>query len=234
MKIVLVQFREKQETLEHEKACIARDLKINVKDFICYNATKHDLSGLDIADYDAFIFGGSGEFCVSTETEMIDTMRKNCKVLLANIIEHNAPSLFICFGFHILSDYLGVFVKKDPERKEIGTTRIYFTEAGSKDPLFAHLGHHLLAQQAHNDSIHEFPEGVFPLAESRRCPVQAYRVKRYIYAMQFHPELQREDMFKRLSFYSDEYNTDHSKFKESTEAQRILQNFKEIVLNKKE
>ena len=231
-KIVLVQFRTDEEIILHEKECIARELNVEVKQLICYNATQHDLSGLIVSDYDAFIFGGSGEFCVSTEDELINVMRQNMKVLFGNIVDNNIPSLFICFGFHMISDYLGLFIRKDPSRAEIGTAHIYLTENGKEDPLFAHVGHQFLAQQAHNDSVIEFPDGVFPLAESKRCPVQAYRVKRYIYALQFHPELQRDDMFKRLSSYSDEYNTDHSKFKESTEAKLILQNFKEIIEKK--
>ena len=233
MKIVLVQFRSEENSTIHERECIARDLAITTKDLICYNALQHDLSGLNVHDYDAFIFGGSGEYCVSTEDANINQMRKNIKVVLQKIVEENIPSLFICFGFHMLSDFLGVIVKKDSDKKEIGTTRIYLTDSGLKDPLFSNFGTHILVQQAHNDSIVNYPEGVIPLAESSRCSQQAYRVKSHIYAMQFHPELQREDMFKRLSYYSDEYNTDYSKFKDSKEASKIIHNFKQLVIKKK-
>ncbi len=232
MKIVLVQFRNDPQTLAHEQECILRDLQLDKTELICYNALKQDLSSLDVTNYDAFVFGGSGEISISSEDETIKILRNNVKVLIDNILKQNIPSLFICLGFHILSDHQGQFVKKDTTKAEIGTTNIYLTPEGITDPLFNNLPKQFKVQEAHNDAIHELPQNAVLLAESKRCLLQAYKIGKYVYAVQFHPELQREDMFKRLSFYSDMYNTDHSKFQESKDAVKILENFKEIIKNK--
>ncbi len=232
MKIVLVQFRIDKQVLAHEQDCILRDLQLEKKQLICYNALKQDLSSLEVENFDAFIFGGSGELSISQEDETIKILRNNVKVLIDNILKQNIPSLFICLGFHILSDHQGQFVKKDTTKAEIGTTNIYLTPEGITDPLFNNLPKQFKVQEAHNDAIHELPQNAVLLAESKRCLLQAYKIGKYVYAVQFHPELQREDMFKRLSFYSDMYNTDHSKFQESKDAVKILENFKEIIKNK--
>ena len=74
-KIVLVQFRTQKEVLDHEAECIARDLSIPQEKLIVYNAIQHDLSNLDVTKYNGFIFGGSGEVSVSSNNQLVKTIR---------------------------------------------------------------------------------------------------------------------------------------------------------------
>jgi GMP synthase (glutamine-hydrolysing) len=55
----------------------------------------------------------------------------------------------------------------------------------------------------HKESVQEVPPGATLLAGSATCPVQMIRVKRNIYATQFHPELDGPGIVLRINIYKD-------------------------------
>ena len=230
--IALIQFREDREMASQELECVARDLGINEEQITVYNATKQDLSSIKVENFSAFIFGGSGDISLSDGTEVVKTIKNNIKILILRVVEFDVPSLFICLGYHLFSDYLGESVTKNPKQSESGTTKVYLTSNAMSDALFSGIKKQLIVQEAHHDSIQNLPKAAVLLAENPRCPIQAYRVKKNIYAMQFHPELQKKDMLFRLNHYSEKYETDKSKFKESVETLKIMKNFVKIYQKK--
>jgi GMP synthase (glutamine-hydrolysing) len=229
IKIALVQFRLNQDMALHEQKCILRDLQIPMNQLTAFDAINHDFNSFELVDFDGFIFGGSGDISVSSDNDIIIRVKNHTNNLIKKIIISDTPSLFICLGYHLLSDYLAEPVKKIYNQSESGTTKVELTPAGLSDPIFQGLTKQIIVQQAHNDSIEFLPKNASLLAENQKCPIQAFKIKNNVYAMQFHPELQKEDMLIRLKNYSNKYPSDKSIFQESKETVKIMQNFKQII-----
>ena len=94
--------------------------------------------------------------------------------------------------------------RPDVSRAEVGTLRLFLTDAGHEDPIFAPLGDSFFGQMGHEDYVVELPPGATLMASSERIENQAYRFDdRPIYCTQFHPELNGEDLLARVQHYPE-------------------------------
>jgi GMP synthase (glutamine-hydrolysing) len=107
--------------------------------------------------------------------------------LIRSAIEREIPVLGICLGAQLIAKALGAEVSRNPE-KEIGWYDVSLTEAGRRDPLFAHFRETESIFHWHGDSF-DLPEGAAHLASSSACPHQAFRYRDRVYALQFHLEV---------------------------------------------
>ena len=89
---------------------------------------------------------------------------------------------------------------------ELGTYTIELSEAGVRDELFGALPKQCMAQIGHKDHVTRLPDGTVHLASSVLCDHQALRVEGApIWASQFHPELDGDDVRRRIERYILEY-----------------------------
>lgn len=102
-------------------------------------------------------------------------------------IDAGLPVLGICLGAQLIAAALGAAVVRNPV-KEIGWSTVKPTSAGSRDPLFKHLGRSEQIFQWHGDTFH-LPEGSELLAETDACRNQAFRYGGNVYGLQFHLEV---------------------------------------------
>ena len=100
------------------------------------------------------------------------------------------PILGICLGSQIIARSFGKPVYRN-KATEIGFCPVQLTEAGQADPIFAGLGSELRPMQWHEDTF-DLPDEATRLATSDAALNQAYRIGRSTYAVQFHPEVDRE------------------------------------------
>jgi GMP synthase-like glutamine amidotransferase len=96
------------------------------------------------------------------------------------------PVLGICLGAQIMARAYGGEVYR-LNRVEAGFHPVELTREGAQDPLFAGLGPSLTVYQSHFEAVRGMA-GV-TLATGKACPIQAFRVGRAAYAMQFHLEV---------------------------------------------
>jgi GMP synthase-like glutamine amidotransferase len=105
------------------------------------------------------------------------------------VIERGMPYLGVCLGHQLLGSALGGEVGKAPQA-EVGVLDVELTEAGRADPLFEGIADRFKALQWHGAEVRRAPPGATVLAHSPLCAVQAMRVGRRAYGMQYHCEIQ--------------------------------------------
>ena len=98
------------------------------------------------------------------------------------------PYLGVCLGHQLLGAALGGRVGKAPQA-EVGILDVELTAAGRVDPLFEGIADRFKALQWHGAEVAEAPPGATVLAHSPLCAVQAMRVGRHAYGMQYHCEI---------------------------------------------
>jgi GMP synthase-like glutamine amidotransferase len=76
---------------------------------------------------------------------------------------------------------------------EIGVAQFRVTADAAQDSVFGHLaGKEAIAAEWHKDYITDLPDEAVVLAGNDVCPVQAFRLGKNVYGVQFHPEIDSE------------------------------------------
>jgi GMP synthase-like glutamine amidotransferase len=104
------------------------------------------------------------------------------------VTKRKMPFLGVCLGHQLLADALGGSVGRMAEA-EVGLMEISLSGVGRGDPLFAGTDDPMACLQWHGCEIGAMPQGGEILAASAGCPIQAIRVGRHAYGLQFHVEL---------------------------------------------
>ena len=103
--------------------------------------------------------------------------------------ELKRPFLGVCLGHQLLADALNGTC--GPQRPpEVGILDIELTEAGKTDPVLAGLPHRMKALQWHGVQVAQAPDDAVVLARSDVCSIQAMRIGRHAYSMQYHVEIE--------------------------------------------
>jgi GMP synthase-like glutamine amidotransferase len=98
------------------------------------------------------------------------------------------PFLGICLGHQLLAAALGGEVSR-MAAPEVGIRDVALTRAAASDRLFAGLASPLQCLQWHGAEVKTLPAGAVVIAGNAACPVQAMRVGRHAYGIQFHVEV---------------------------------------------
>ena len=130
------------------------------------------------------VLGGSMGACDDDGVPWLAEVRS----MLAEAAERQVPVLGICLGAQMLAAACGGRVERSGTGGEIGLGDIDINDEGRKDSLFSGMPSRVQAAQWHVDEITDLPAGAVLLASSPRCAVQAFRLGRRAWGVQFHPE----------------------------------------------
>ena len=108
------------------------------------------------------------------------------KSFIRRVVADGTPYLGICLGGQLLAAALGARVVSN-RWEELGSLPVTLTAEGCCDSLFAGMPVEFDTFQWHHDSF-DIPEGGVLLASSAACPHQAFRMGKYAWGVQFHPE----------------------------------------------
>jgi GMP synthase (glutamine-hydrolysing) len=112
------------------------------------------------------------------------------QALIARCIAAGKAVVGICLGSQLIGEALGAAHGQSPE-KEIGKFPITLTEAGRKNPKFAHFGDRLAVGHWHND-MPGLTAAATVIAASEGCPRQIVEYGEFVYGFQCHMEFTPE------------------------------------------
>lgn len=110
------------------------------------------------------------------------------KAAIRQWVRSGKPYLGVCLGHQLLADALGGRVGPGAE-PEVGLLSVALTGEGRDDPLFRGAPDDGICFQWHGAEVLAPPAGARVLARSDACPVQAMRVGRFAYGVQYHQEV---------------------------------------------
>jgi GMP synthase-like glutamine amidotransferase len=152
----------------------------------------------DPRDYDAVLtFGGAMHPDQVDSHPWLDEER----ALLAELIADDVPLLGVCLGAQLVAAAAGANVRLADE-PEIGWYAVDTTAEAARDPLLEPLTPRFDALEWHSYEF-SLPPGATPLAASQRC-LQAFRVGRRAWGIQFHAEVTLTDFNTWLTDYGSD------------------------------
>ena len=159
---------------------------------------------LNLDDYSAVIVGGGPYNVSDDENSKSDEqirLEKDLRELLEEIVDKDFPYMGACYGFGALSQMYGGRMSKERYSETVGVVNIELNAEGETDKLLSGFPKKFDVFAGHKEACQKMPEGAVLLASSKDCPVHIYRMKKYVYAIQFHPELDIEGIIKRINVY---------------------------------
>ena len=148
----------------------------------------------DINDFDALIIMG-GPMGVYDDQKYPWLAKE--KGFIKNAIVSHKKLLGICLGSQLIVDALGGKVFKNPE-KEIGWFPVKFTELARKNKFFEKFREKEDVFHWHGDSF-SLPQGSIPIGSSEACNNQGFIFGDNIIALQFHLEMNKDDIKKLMA-----------------------------------
>jgi GMP synthase (glutamine-hydrolysing) len=146
----------------------------------------------DLSDYDGLLVLGGGMGAADDEAA---PWLPQVRALLREAVAREVPTLGVCLGGQLLALANGGRVEPNPGGPEFGAQLVAKRGASATDPLFGPLPITPDVIQWHVDAITVLPPGAVQLAASPGCEIQAFRLGRLAWGIQFHiettPELVR-------------------------------------------
>ncbi len=200
-RFLLLQVRNDDDPMrEHEIECFARSFRCSPDQIQIFDLLSGVPSDETLDSTDVVLLGGSGDYSVARGgpwlPAALETMRE--------LYEYSKPTFASCWGFQAMARAMGGEVVTDHDLAEVGTATLELTPAGRRDPVFGPLGQTFSVQIGHEDIVTKLPPGAVLLASSRTVPNEAFRFEgKPIYCTQFHPELDRTGLIKRIAYYPE-------------------------------
>lgn len=163
------------------------------------------LAEVNLAAYSGIVLGG-GPFNISdpgsSKSPVQVRVEADLRALVERVVAVDFPFLGACYGIGTLGSLRGGVVDRT-YGEAVGAAPITLTDAGRADPLFGVLPAQFDAFLGHKEAVRDLPTGALLLATGDACPVQGFRLGRNVYATQFHPELDAEQLILRIGLYRE-------------------------------
>ncbi|MFC1483171.1 type 1 glutamine amidotransferase [Candidatus Margulisiibacteriota bacterium] len=127
---------------------------------------------------------------------------KNEYEFIKKLIKEHIPCVGICLGAQMIAHVLGAKVYK-ADNPEFGWEYISLTDEGVASDIAVGFPGELKVFQWHEDTF-DIPEGCELLALSEKCRNQWFKYHDYIYGLQFHFEMRKEDISRLLQVVKED------------------------------
>ena len=203
--ILILQMRPEDEACDSEFEAIVKVGKINRDHVDRIRVEKLKKLDINVDNYAAIIAGGSpfDVTCPADEkTEEQRRIERFFNHLFEQIIAKDFPFFGICSGNGLLGNYYGTEIS-GKYAEQIGHVMLTINEEGAKDVLLRKLPINFTGFVGHKEACDSLPYGATLLVSSQTCPVQMFRIKKNIYATQFHPEADEGEFILRINTYKN-------------------------------
>jgi GMP synthase (glutamine-hydrolysing) len=203
--LLILQLRPEDETSDSEFQAILKYGGLDKKQVQRIRIEKTGIpADLVLDHYSAIIVGGS-PFDISTPRQEKSAIQikieQDFMRLFDEIVGRDFPFFGACSGNALLGRYLGASVSSR-YREPVSCVTLDLTEEGKNDPLLAGFPDRISVLLGHKEACDTLPEGAILLMRGSACPVQMFRVRRNVYATQFHPEGDPEGFTVRINVYN--------------------------------
>ncbi|MEX1032613.1 MAG: glutamine amidotransferase [Cellvibrionaceae bacterium] len=200
---LIIQLRPEAETAHSEFAAIKRYGELADDAVVRWRVEATGLPPVDLDRFAGIIVGGS-PFDISTPREQKSAIQRKLEAdfhrLLDEIVARDFPFLGCCSGNGLLGSYCGTSISRR-FAEPVGGTDVTLTDAGESDPLLQGFPSPFRVLTGHKEACDSVPAGCVLLASNAQCPVQMFRLKKNIYATQFHPEADAQGFTVRIKVY---------------------------------
>ncbi|QGF25268.1 glutamine amidotransferase [Raineyella fluvialis] len=200
---LLLATRAEDAIADDEFAAVVRHGGLQPGQVVRLRVDREPIGELDLDAWSGILLGGS-PFNSSDPVETKSAVQLEVEAELARVldlvVEQDFPFLGACYGIGTLGTHEGAVVDRT-FAEPVGPVSVELTLAGRKDPLCAGLPTRFDAFVGHKEAVRELPSGAVLLATSDPCPVQMFRIKKNLYATQFHPELDADGLSRRIEEY---------------------------------
>lgn len=201
-KMLILQMRPEDEAADSEFQAILRVGELDPGE-VHRIRLEQGIPEIEIDNYYAIIAGGS-PFDVSMDQKEKSQVQKDIEVfydrLFDQVLPADVPFFGACSGNGLLGKYCGARISKKYS-EPIGSINVSLTEEGANDLLLKGLPTTFSVLVGHKEACDDIPPGAVLLGSSQTCPVQMFKVKKNIYATQFHPEADAHEFILRIRTY---------------------------------
>ncbi len=212
----------------------SRELNKHNAETIVFDVRENEYAEPDSVD--GIVITGSSSSVCTDPAEWVSPLLE----ILSQLMQQDLPMLGVCFGHQAMAAAAGGTVKKHPVRRELGTTQLHLTAAGTQSPLFQGIESTFYAQETHEDVVTWLPGGNRVLAKNEHNAYQSIQFGETAYSTQFHPEISAAVMREYIQVYKDrlqhqiqeksaEYDVISSRVDDTSTGTILLKNFTEIV-----
>lgn len=199
---LILQLRPEDKVADDELAAMMRYGDLNSSVIHRVRIDKEPVPNVNLEDYSGVIMGGSPyNASDKNKSQVQHRFEIDLFKMFDTIVSKDVPYLGACYGLGILNYYLGGVVSKERYSESIGAVTVEVNDKAKADPLLEGLPKAFRAFVGHKEACQMLPQAVTPLARSQTCAVQMVRVKKNIYATQFHPELDSAGLALRINTY---------------------------------
>ncbi len=236
LRILLLQIRDNQNVRNEEHQSFANFSKLEQHQIEILNAFDTPSFKTSLLDsFDALYVGGASEANVLEPDKY--PFVKNCIELLRYAAEISKPTFASCFGFQLAVLAFGGVILNKEKGYEMGTVQISLTDKAKSDLVYQGIEDRFPAVSVHRQYASTIPDPLEILAYTEQC-IHSFKYKnKPLWAFQFHPEVDRETLVKRLTIFSRHYTDNSGHLKEvldsaveTPESNILLGNFVERVL----
>ncbi|MGI8635455.1 MAG: glutamine amidotransferase-related protein, partial [Segetibacter sp.] len=186
---LLIQSRPEDAASDNEYDAFLGFSKLSANSLHRIRAEAGDLPEIRLTDYSGIILGGGPNNVTDPHSKKSagqKQLEQNLDKLLDDIIKNDFPFLGACYGVGLLTNHQrGVMGHRYHE--PVGPLSIELTPSAASDDLLRGLPKKFEAFGGHKEACENLATSATLLATSKNCPVQMFRIKQNVYAVQFHP-----------------------------------------------
>lgn len=201
---LLLATRAEDRPADDEYAAFLRFTGLTADELVRVRMEAGPLGRIDLDDYSG-IFVGGGPFNASDPREKKSAVQRRVEAefatLLDEVVARDFPFLGACYGVGTLGAHQGAVID-GTYREPISVVEVTLTPEGAADPLLSDMPSTFAAFVGHKEAIRVLPPSATLLVRGEGCPVQMFRVGRNVYATQFHPECDVDDISTRIRVYA--------------------------------